>query len=521
MITLHLGRSSRSKTILLQPAWLIVPAGLIACVLIGLMQGSLQSVQLAMLLLGLGLAVLWIGLVAVRPEAALLLYAVFAVNLNSVDLPLSIGGLRLSPDIVLTMLLIVGTLLRLLTTRRSAGALPITLPYLLFLAVPMVTLLWSPTKVESLRGIFRFIGYYALMWLIVDAIRTRQQVRRMVVALIVSLVIPISTGFFQAATGGGQVLWAGALMHRIYGFAGGPFTLAYYLVMLIPLLLVFFLVERDQDDPIFQIDAPSALRETGEGEGVWQFSRFWLGVLLVAAVVALLLTFIRGAWFALVVSLIVLGLARHSLRFRQLVFTIPAAVVVVLVTFSSLLNRLTEVSDPNSTFFGRMEIWKLAWDWITSSPLRLLAGLGMKAFEYYYILLAGPTTEGLYWRRESFLVGNRPHNELLGFTLDVGLIGTVAFIAVLVILVRLAIRVYRRSPDPSLQLVALAFVIGATGLFVGAMGDNVFSQPSVAVYFWIMAGLVMAIDRHMLPNSEAPDLTNDAKVSSQRQSQAE
>ena len=52
----------------------------------------------------------------------------------------------------------------------------------------------------------------------------------------------------------------------------------------------------------------------------------------------------------------------------------------------------------------------------------------MKSFEYYYILLAGPTTAGLYWRRESFLVGNRPHNELLGFMLDVGLIGTVALL---------------------------------------------------------------------------------------------
>ncbi len=31
------------------------------------------------------------------------------------------------------------------------------------------------------------------------------------------------------------------------------------------------------------------------------------------------------------------------------------------------------------------------------------------------------------------------------------------------------------------------------------MGDNVFSQPSVASYFWIMAGLIMAITKHMLP----------------------
>jgi hypothetical protein len=31
----------------------------------------------------------------------------------------------------------------------------------------------------------------------------------------------------------------------------------------------------------------------------------------------------------------------------------------------------------------------------------------------------------------------------------------------------------------------------------------VFSQPSVAVYFWIMGGLVMAINRHMLPEAPA------------------
>ncbi len=65
------------------------------------------------MLLGLGLALLWLGLVVVRPEAALLLYTVFAVNLNSIDLPLPFGGVRVSPDIVLISLLIVGMLLRL------------------------------------------------------------------------------------------------------------------------------------------------------------------------------------------------------------------------------------------------------------------------------------------------------------------------------------------------------------------------------------------------------------------------
>jgi O-antigen ligase len=410
-----------------------------------------------------------------------------AVNLNSTNLPLPLGGVRVSPDIVLMSLLIVGVLLRLLATRRPLASLPISAPYLIFLAIPIITLLWSPTPVESVRGIFRFVGYYALMWLIVDTIRSKAQVRRMVLAIILSTIVPIVSGFYQAVTGSGQFIWAGAGFNRIYGFAGGPFTLAFYLVMVMPLVLIFFLAQQRSE----QAEAH------GETEH-WRFSRLGLSLLLGLIGIALLLTFIRGAWIALVVSLLVLGFMRGSLRFRQLVFTIPVAAGVVLLTFTPAMERLQQAADPTSTLFGRVEVWRLALDWLLTSPLNLLAGVGMKAFEYYYILMAGPTTAGLYWRRESFLIGNRPHNELLGFLLDVGIIGTIALLVVLFILARLAVRIYRRSQDHELRLVALAFVIGFVGLVVGAMGDNVFSQPSVTVYFWIMAGLIMAIDRHLM-----------------------
>ncbi|MFZ2362465.1 MAG: O-antigen ligase family protein [Anaerolineae bacterium] len=507
MFTLHLGSPPHHKTLSVHPAWLLIPVGLALAALIGLLQGALQSPTLALALVGGGVALLWLGLVVAKPEAALLMYTLLAVNLNSVDLPLPLGGVRVSPDIVLISLLIVGVLLRAVALRRPLIALPISAPYLIFLAVPVITLLWTPTVIESLRGLFRFIGYYALMWLIVDTIRSKAQVRHMVAAIILSTVLPIASGLYQALTGSGQFIWAGAGFNRIYGFAGGPFTLAFYLVMVMPLVLIFFLAQRDQSG-LGQETGPSEMRgglggfaQAGPDEGQeqgWRFSRPGLALLLGLIGVALLLTFIRGAWIALVVSLLVLGMMRGSLRFRQLVFTIPAAVGVVLLTFTPALERLQQVADPTSTLFGRMEVWKLALDWLLSSPLNLLAGVGMKAFEYYYILLAGPTTAGLYWRRESFLIGNRPHNELLGFMLDVGLIGTVALLAVFFILVRQAVGIYRRSQDHELRLVALAFVIGFVGLVVGAMGDNVFSQPSVAVYFWIMAGLVMAIDRHLL-----------------------
>ncbi len=471
MFSLHIGRPPHHKTISIQPAWLLAPLGLALAAVIGLFQGAVQSPMLALALtvVGMGLALTWLGLVVLKPEAALLIYTLLAVNLNSTDLPLPLGGLRVSPDIILVSLLIVGVFLRVLALRRPLAALPISAPYLVFLAVPLITLLWSPTPMESVRGIFRFVGYYALMWLIVDTISSKQQLRRMVLVIILSTLIPIFSGFYQAATGSGQFIWAGTGFNRIYGFAGGPFTLAFYLVMIIPLVLIFFLNQSDQDEA-----------GTGAAEDSWRFSRLGLGLLLGLIAVALVLTFIRGAWISLVIALILLGMLRGSLRFRQLLFT------------------LQQAADPTSTLFGRIEVWRLALDWLLASPLNALAGVGMKAFEYYYILLAGPTTAGLYWRRESFLIGSRPHNEVLGFLLDVGIIGAIALLAVLFMLVRMALGIYRRSKDRDLRLVALAFVIGFAGLALGAMADNVFSQPSVAVYFWIMAGLIMAIDRHMM-----------------------
>jgi putative inorganic carbon (hco3(-)) transporter len=499
-----------ARPLYVHPAWLLAPLGLALAAAIGLLQGTFQSTTFAVALVAMGLALLWLCLVVLKPEAALLVYTLLAVNLNSINLPLPLGGVRVSPDIALVSILIVGVLLRVFSiagrsgeTRSSLISLPISAPYLIFLAVPIITLLWSPTPVESVRGIFRFVGYYALMWLVVDTIRTKAQVRHMVLAIVLSTIVPIVSGFYQAVTGSGQFIWAGAGFNRIYGFAGGPFTLAFYLVMVMPLILIFFLAQREDEqaedpEPGRHRDLGQTGPDVSEAPPGWHFNRLGLGLLLGLIGVALVLTFIRGAWIALVVSLMVLGILSGSLRFRQLVFTIPAAVAVVLLTFSPALERLQQAADPTSTLFGRLEVWRLGLDWLLASPLNLLAGVGMKAFEYYYILLAGPTTAGLYWRRESFLIGNRPHNELLGFTLDVGIIGTIAMLAVLVMLARLAVGIYRRSHDHELRLVALAFLVGFVGIAVGAMGDNVFSQPSVAVYFWIMAGLIMAIDRHKM-----------------------
>lgn len=468
-----------NRELRLHPAWLLGPLGLLACIAVGVAQGYGQSAYVPLAVVGGLGAVGWLALVVFRPEWALLAYAFAAVNLNGVDLPTPVGGLRLSPDILLTSVLMVGMVLRLLLTRQWLSRLPITFPYLVFLAVPFITLAASPVPLQSVKGAFRFVGYYALMWLIVDVVRTPQQAMRLVAAVMLSPVIPVLVGFYQLATGGGQVIRAGESFNRVYGLAGGPFTLAFYLVLVIPLLLVF-LLERDLGE-----------EDSADGPRPIYRRRRLLVLLLAGSLLGLLFTFIRGAWLSLSLVVVLLGLVRY----RRLLFLFPVSVAGLLWLYSPAQARLAETLSPTSTWFGRLRLWNFALEWIATSPL---VGVGMKAFEYYYVLLAAPITGTGIPRRVRFLVGQRPHNEILGFLLDVGIIGTVALVAVLFIVVRLAVRVYRQAPQPALRLFALGFLMSATGMFVGAMGDNVFSQPSAAVYFWIMAGLIMAIERHMM-----------------------
>lgn len=478
MISLTLGRSPAAKTVQIHPAWLLGPLGLLGCVAIGLAQGWLQSLLVPVVLLGGLAAGAWLVTILIRPEWALLFYAFAAVNLNGVDLPVPLGGLRLSPDILLTSLLILGVLLRLLVERKSPGGLPITVAYFVFLAVPLITLLWSPVFFQSLKGVVRFVGYYALMWLIVDVVRTPQQAMRLVTALLLSPIVPITVGFYQLMTGGGQQIWAGEQFNRVYGLAGGPFTLAFYLVLMIPLQLVFFL------------GRPAVNPDQGGRRSLVQ-RRWFLGILLLGSLATLVLTFIRGSWLSLALAIMLLGVV----RFHKLLIAFPAAVAALLWAYAPAQNRLVQTLDPNSTLFGRLRLWQFAWEWVTTSPL---LGVGMKAFEYYYVLLAGPQSALGLDRRERFLVGQRPHNELLGYLLDVGVVGTVALGIVVFQVLRIAVRVYRRAQNEALQLYALGFLISAAGMLAGAVGDNVFSQPTVAVYFWIMAGLVLAIDRHLV-----------------------
>jgi O-antigen ligase len=192
--------------------------------------------------------------------------------------------------------------------------------------------------------------------------------------------------------------------------------------------------------------------------------------------VALVLTFSRGAYLALAVfAVLTLITVRPGLRKPLLAIAVVAAalVVVTIVVASNtplMESRFSYVA-LNYTLQTRSIIYVATWQMLTAHPI---LGLGLGG--YLYMLHGFPE---IY-----------PHDVYLAFWAELGLLGLVAF---LIILVGLLWRGWRALPAAAGFERALLW--GALGTFVLWALHGIFDTPywknDMSVEFWIVAAILV------------------------------
>lgn len=205
----------------------------------------------------------------------------------------------------------------------------------------------------------------------------------------------------------------------------------------------------------------------------------WAAILAIA----LALTFSRGAYLAFaVLAVLTIATVRPSLRRPLLVIGIVAAVIVLvaIVTASNtpiMQDRFSYVA-LNYTLQTRSLIYVATWHMVTAHPFQ---GLGLGA--YRYVLHEFPE---IY-----------PHDVYLAFWVELGILGLVAF---LVILVGLFWRAWRELP----RAVGFerALLWGALGTWVLWAVHGIFDTPywknDMSIEFWIVAAVEVAVIRGLV-----------------------
>jgi len=389
-------------------------------------------------LLALGIAIVDIGLIV-------LLFSIAFSSTTTVRLPfrLPLGITHL--DDMLTALIVLTGVLSIFLRRWLTLRDPITAPYIIFLLITGANLFFSSAAIlPAARLWLRYVSYLIIYIIVVNTFNNEARAKALIKALLLSPIIPIAAAFYQLVFHPIPYrIWSWGIEYeynRLYGLAGGPFTFAYYLV-------VCFLL---------------SLGMVSQYRGLMNV---YLKILIPLLGIALIFTYIRGAWFSLLTAVALMAIMKDR-RLLGLILLVP----LVPKIEPSVATRLATLNSLSDSLYGRMYIWGLA--------LRHLA-------EYQ------PWGAGLFWFQTNY--GVWPHNEYLRLSLNAGLVGAISFLSVFVIGLIAAWGLWKHAGSESSQHFGYTFVFIMIAMFVGATTDHVFVQPGVMVYIWLCISLVMAL----------------------------
>ncbi len=366
------------------------------------------------------------------------------INLDGIRLG---GELFKSLDILVTAILTIIFLITIIYMKTRVISNFIL--YSIYLLNALVSTVLSPVALESAKFLSRQFFFLLLMIIVMNYKMDKEKINKLLTLWYKFTLFPAIYSIIQVATGTGYRIKEDigiSFLTRGYALTSHPNFLAYYLMM----TLLIFLIVYNSDD--FKIKKRS------------------VAIIAIIDVVALLLTFCRGALIGLTVGFILLYWKKDRIKllFIPLLFGgtvfIPGVGYKIMEMFT--LNKLLT----DSSFSWRIQNW--------INILQLL--------NYKNIFIGNSLKSAIYY------VNYPPHNEYVGFLFENGIIGFLAFYSFLVSLFILYRKHYKKA-DAEYKNYFLAGQILTIVSLIVSISDNYFLVPSSIYYFWFFNGLLLNI----------------------------
>lgn len=313
---------------------------------------------------------------------------------------------------------------------------PLVLPTLLLVAVYLLSTgtsvaprlsFWG--SYQRLQGTYTTLAYIIIFLLLLQGMRTREQLERLITAIILAS-LPVALYGLIQHYGLDPLPWLGNVQVRVASSMGNSIFVAAYLIMVVPLtilrLLEGFAGLVQAEDNL----APPFIQATG-----------YLFIFL-AQMLAIFFSQSRGPYLGLLSALFVFGLLWAVTRGnRRLVVGIVilamlgGAFLVVLnlpntplepVKEMPYIGRLGRVFETEGgTGKVRVLIWEGATQLITANPVRTMIGYGPETMHVAYNPYYPPDLAHYEARNAS---PDRSHNETFDALVITGVIGLAAYL---------------------------------------------------------------------------------------------
>jgi len=200
--------------------------------------------------------------------------------------------------------------------------------------------------------------------------------------------------------------------------------------------------------------------------------------LLILLITSLGLTSSRSAWLGLTLGLLFILcyffiLLNKGFKIASLVLMPLLLIGLFFVLPQTIKTRLDSISRIENSSLLRINLWKESISMIEDFPL---FGVGLNAYS---------KVAPLYSKGEG---GYYPHNSYLHMAAEIGLVGLICFLWVMVKLFKLGIHTFKKTKD--------MLLLGLLGSIVAFLGQSFFDVNlyalQLATLFWFVLGLAVA-----------------------------
>ena len=322
---------------------------------------------------------------------------------------------------------------------------------LLYVAAEVVATIFAFNRGQSLLYMQRRLLLLPIMYVLVANVRSMQQLRILVGAMIASaLFVALWSSRDLLAHFTEYLLFQRRLEEfQIPMTAGG-------IMMIAMLVLLPF---------VFHVRTPRSVRLVGS-------------LVMIPLGINLLFTFTRSSWLGFLAGTIVIGTMRFRRVFLPLVVGVTALVIVSSPAMKERMSSIFDPSHPNN--ITRVHMWETGWKMFKDYPI---VGIGDIGTEQLWERYAQPE-----WQPEGHL-----HNNLVMWLVTLGIVGFIALSA-LFVKIWISMAHVERSVNENwfLGSLALGGLAVMAGFHVNGLFEWNFDDAEIIMLIWATIGLTLA-----------------------------
>ncbi len=338
----------------------------------------------------------------------------------------------------------------------------------------------------------KVLAYVAVFFLIINNIKTRDQTRRLVLAIIITGTIVAFLGILQMLSGTNKIYWFWLSKYKIGNYFGpyvNPNHFAGYMGMVIPMgigLLIAHLLNCSF------IPAGSWRHRLSVIES--HLSKNSLLIFLIVIMgLSLIFSLSRGGilcfLFSMVFFFTILGIKRSQRKKRKIGAVILGLIFAMLIWIGidPVLKELSTLANIRFTSDARTIVSKDTLDIARDFPF---FGVGLGNFQHIYPKYTTLKLRGVF---------THAHNDYMEMLADTGWPGAILFFGGIVFLLIKTLLLWHRRRDPFVTGITLGGVTGAVFILLQNMVTFNFHIPANAMLFFIILGLTVVVVHSSIP----------------------